>query len=200
MKQAEAKKEKRRGLILKTARKVFAKHGYFLTTVDMIAKDAGLAKGTIYLYFKHKEDLFFSLFEEGYGKFLEYLNAIKEKSIDPLEKILEIIKLEVDFHQKNTDVCRLFLNNQGPDIENILPKFRSKILQKHEYQLKVITEIVKQGIKQNKIKKINPYKMAITIIGASHGLLMAGVLGICKPDKKEDIGFIYNFILTGCAK
>lgn len=60
MKQTKEKKENRRKLILKTAREVFAKHDYFLTTVDMIASAAGLAKGTIYLYFKNKEDLFFS--------------------------------------------------------------------------------------------------------------------------------------------
>ena len=200
MRPSEDKKETRRKLIIKTARKVFARHGYFLTTVDMIACAAGLAKGTIYLYFKNKENLFFSLLEEGYAEFHKYLIEIKEQPIDPLKKIFKIIKLEVDFHHENSDICRLFLNNQSPDIENILPKFRANIMQKHRDQLKIIAEIIKQGITQNKIKKTDPYKTAITIIGISHSILMAGVLGICKPDKKKDINFIYNFILTGCIK
>ncbi|MDD5772093.1 MAG: TetR/AcrR family transcriptional regulator [bacterium] len=202
MRQTEEKKEKRRKVIIKTARKVFAKHGYFLTTVDMIAKTAGLAKGTIYLYFKNKEDLFFSLLEEGYVEFHKYLIEIKEQPIDPLKKILEIIKLEVDFHQKHTDICRLFFNNQGPDIENILPKFREKILKKHELQANIIAEIIREGIEKGLLKKADTHKTAITIMGTTHSLLMSNVLGICKShrNKKDDISFLYNFILTGCQK
>ena len=57
-------KEDRRKAILAAAAEVFAKSGYQRTTVDQIAAAAGVAKGSIYLYFQSKEDLFHALFED----------------------------------------------------------------------------------------------------------------------------------------
>lgn len=57
-------KEARRNRILEAAAVVFAKHGYQQTTIDQIAEAAGVAKGSFYLVFDSKEDLFYGLFEE----------------------------------------------------------------------------------------------------------------------------------------
>lgn len=53
----------KRDRILAAAERVFARHGFFAARVSEIAKDAGVADGTIYLYFKSKDDLLISLFE-----------------------------------------------------------------------------------------------------------------------------------------
>ena len=53
----------KRERILAAAERVFARHGFFAARVSEIAKDAGVADGTIYLYFKSKDDLLISLFE-----------------------------------------------------------------------------------------------------------------------------------------
>nr|MBA3454015.1 TetR/AcrR family transcriptional regulator [Deltaproteobacteria bacterium] len=53
----------KRERILAAAETVFAKHGFFAARVAEIAKEAGVADGTIYLYFKSKDDLLISLFE-----------------------------------------------------------------------------------------------------------------------------------------
>src|ERR1044071_8402367 len=53
----------KRARILASAERVFAKRGFFAARVSEIAKEAGVADGTIYLYFKSKDDLLISLFE-----------------------------------------------------------------------------------------------------------------------------------------
>ena len=57
-------KEDRRNRVLTAAAGVFARYGYQQTTIDQIAEAAGVAKGSVYLSFKSKEDLFYGLFEE----------------------------------------------------------------------------------------------------------------------------------------
>src|SRR5689334_13035846 len=54
--------EKRERILL-AAERIFARHGFFAARVSEIAKEAGVADGTIYLYFKSKDDLLISLFE-----------------------------------------------------------------------------------------------------------------------------------------
>src|SRR5699024_5898940 len=56
--------------IIEAAVKVIAENGYYASQVSKIAKEAGVADGTIYLYFKNKEDVLVSVFEEKMGQFI----------------------------------------------------------------------------------------------------------------------------------
>lgn len=73
--------------ILKAAVKVFSEKGFYNSRVSEIAKEANVADGTIYLYFKNKDDLLISLFEEEFGKIVEDMRAELGKEDDPLQKI-----------------------------------------------------------------------------------------------------------------
>jgi AcrR family transcriptional regulator len=84
---ARAKDEDKRTLILQTSKTLFAKKGFFNTSVSDIVKEANLPVGTIYTYFKNKEDIVKVIIEEGwndlYTRLLEHLNSIRE----PAEKL-----------------------------------------------------------------------------------------------------------------
>jgi len=69
-KQFEEMRESKRKLIMESALKLFAKHGVYHTTVNMIAQDAGISKGLMYIYFKSKEELLRSVVFQGINKFL----------------------------------------------------------------------------------------------------------------------------------
>src|SRR4030043_1596087 len=73
--------------ILKAALKVFAEKGFYNTRISEIAKEANVADGTIYLYFKKKDDILISLFEEEFGQIVENARKELEKEKDPLQKI-----------------------------------------------------------------------------------------------------------------
>ncbi|MDR6549734.1 TetR/AcrR family transcriptional regulator [Paenibacillus qinlingensis] len=89
--------------ILEGALKVFAENGFHKSQVSRIAKEAGVADGTIYLYFKKKEDILTSLFQEKLGELVEKFNqAVRESTSakDALRKICEIhfSELENNIH------------------------------------------------------------------------------------------------------
>lgn len=66
--------------IIDAAVEVIAENGYHQSQVSKIAKQAGVADGTIYLYFKNKEDILISLFKEKMGQFIERMEEeVKEK-------------------------------------------------------------------------------------------------------------------------
>ncbi len=73
--------------ILQAAVKVFSEKGFYNSRVSEIAKEANVADGTIYLYFKNKDDLLISLFEEEFGKFVRDMHAELGKESDALQKI-----------------------------------------------------------------------------------------------------------------
>jgi TetR/AcrR family fatty acid metabolism transcriptional regulator len=63
----------KRERILRAAVKVFARSGFYAARVSEVAKAAGVADGTIYLYFKSKDELLVSLFEDRVEKLLAYM-------------------------------------------------------------------------------------------------------------------------------
>ena len=81
----------KRDRILKAAIKVFAKNGFYATRVSEIAKAAGVADGTIYLYFKNKDDVLITIFEEGIQQLLAILREVAESDAPFDELITRIV-------------------------------------------------------------------------------------------------------------
>src|SRR5436309_6049817 len=84
----------KRERILSAAERIFARHGFFAAKVSDVAKEAGVADGTIYLYFKNKDDLLISLFERRMQQVNELLVTATErvKAKGPLEQLRAFIK------------------------------------------------------------------------------------------------------------
>ncbi len=82
----------KRERILDAAERIFAQHGFFAARVSEIAKEAGVADGTIYLYFKNKDDLLISLFESRMERVNELLAGVIARHTKPRDKLLAFIK------------------------------------------------------------------------------------------------------------
>src|SRR3954453_14365159 len=82
----------KRKLILDAAELIFARHGFFAAKVSDVAKEAGVADGTIYLYFKNKDDLLISLFENRMQQVNAALRAAVGKSKRPIEQLRTFIR------------------------------------------------------------------------------------------------------------
>jgi AcrR family transcriptional regulator len=103
-------KLERRRRILQAARKVFARGGYAATRMSDIATAAGVGKGTLYEYFKGKEDLFCTLVVAVARESLESL-MIRRLPDDPTEALREVIAYVVDVAlRENLDLYRLFFD------------------------------------------------------------------------------------------
>ena len=85
-------KRDKRERILAAAERIFARHGFFAAKVSDVAKEAGVADGTIYLYFKNKDDLLISLFERRMQQVNETLKAATAKVKSPREQLRAFVK------------------------------------------------------------------------------------------------------------
>ncbi len=91
---SEEYKKQRKTHILKSAEACFAEKGFRETTVDDIVEYSKTSKGTIYIYFKSKEDIYFELIEEKFGESLEHYFSSVRKFDTAEEKLRYIIKLQ----------------------------------------------------------------------------------------------------------
>src|SRR3977135_2849544 len=86
----------KREAILRAATRIFARNGYFNSKVADIAREAEVADGTVYLYFKSKEEILHSIFEQNMAEAIKSGRVLIEKLRDPGEKLRRIAMLHLE--------------------------------------------------------------------------------------------------------
>jgi AcrR family transcriptional regulator len=109
----QKEKEDKRALILDAARKVFLEKGYFQASIRNIAEEIEHSPGTIYLYFKDKDEIFHALHEEGFGRMLKSMEPLQFVS-DPFERLGAMGRVYLDFAMNNKDFYDLMFVLQSP--------------------------------------------------------------------------------------
>ena len=159
------KRELRKDQILECAKRLFSQRGYYQTHIETILKEAKIGKGTFYLYFKNKQDLFISLLI----KFLdEWEDAVLSTSTE-LEKedmasyFKTFIKRSFQFFRQNEDLCNIYLRiGPGTDeaFEPFIERFEEKMLQ-------YVINKLEEGVQSNIFRKgIDIEKVANMLLGA----------------------------------
>src|SRR5213080_3644015 len=98
----------KREAILRAATRVFARNGYFNSKVADIAAAAGVADGTVYLYFKSKEEILHSIFDQNMAEAIDAARKLTEKLSDPREKLRRIAALHLERLGADRDLAVVF--------------------------------------------------------------------------------------------
>ena len=98
----------KREAILRAATRVFARNGYFSSKVADIARAADVADGTVYLYFKSKEEILHSIFDQNMAEAITACRQLIEKSRDPREKLRRIATLHLERLGADRDLAVVF--------------------------------------------------------------------------------------------
>ncbi len=145
-----AHRETKRQLLLQAAAEVFARQGYHATRVADIARHAGVAKGTVYEYFRTKEELFYALLDEWLNQFEEELVERLGQESDPLRQADLLREAAVLFYRRHAVHAPIFLefwahalrSRDGRFLERIR-RFRGLLL---ELGTRLTAELVARGI------------------------------------------------------
>lgn len=166
--------------IFQSAIKVFSVNGYDGATMDDMAQEAGVAKGTLYYHFKSKEEIFKYIITEGMELIKEQLEAAAVREKDSLSKLKAICTLQLNLVNEKKDFFKVIMSQLwGQEMRQL--ELRD-IIQKYICNLE---KYIKEAIDDGLIKNGDPYFMAYTFFGA---LCSAAVYELINKDKnKNDI-------------
>ncbi|MBC8383283.1 MAG: TetR/AcrR family transcriptional regulator, partial [Candidatus Cloacimonetes bacterium] len=115
---------KSRNLIISKALEVFAEHGYYKASIEMISKSAGISKGLMYNYFKSKDELLESVFMDGF-KYFDEMVKINQTEISAYEKLEILLNNFTQSLKDNLSFWKLYQNIiSQPVISDKLIKFK----------------------------------------------------------------------------
>ncbi len=128
--------------ILEAAILVFAKYGYHNAKIYQIAQKAKVATGSVYVYYKNKEDLLQTIFHNMWQHLYQQLEGVTSKTeLEPLEKIDSMIDFILDLFDGNPALAVVYVNEQIHMLRN-----KSKFTKYYDQFLEMGEDVVKEGI------------------------------------------------------
>lgn len=166
-------KAARRKLILDCASAVFHKKGFGDATIEDIAERAEISKGTIYLYFKSKADLYFSITKPALENLSKRLKKIAgNKSDSPEARIRKLMHAVYDFYLHDADAYRLITRYKADEYQNLFPKDRLEILSRMmRTNLGQMEIVIAEGIGKGLLRKLDPYLCTVMFWSAFVGII-----------------------------
>ena len=182
--------EFRQSEIIAAARKVFAEKGYVATTVDEIASRAALAKGTIYVYFQSKEQIYNAVLADD-------LEAVRKLTLEKiaavgtvLEKISAYITVRFEYCEERRDFFRImYIESSGSPVLS-----KAKAREWLREPVRLLTAAIENAIAGNQIPHWPAETLAWTITDLTTGALQRRLVTTPVSTAREDMDFLIDFI------
>ncbi|NJL60205.1 MAG: TetR/AcrR family transcriptional regulator [Desulfobacteraceae bacterium] len=160
----EREKLRQRREMLDAALKLFSEKGFHNVCMHEIAKNAEFAIGTLYKFFKNKEELYKALMLESSDRFHEALTKAVEETEDDIEKLRNYVKTKGAVFMDNISFIRLYFAETRGASFNIKAGFDREIRERYYKFMHILASIFENGIRNKRFQKIaEPYHLAVAI-------------------------------------
>jgi len=142
-------RENRKNAILKAARKLFFEKGFRQVTVENIARKAEFSKGSIYLYFNSKEEIYSQILLNDIDKFHDRVADILQGPFSASEALIRVAEIYVDFFLNDRELFRILMNFMLRNNDMNLPEdMNNHIIKKMNTTISIIEQVFKYGIEK----------------------------------------------------
>ncbi|HKZ06223.1 MAG TPA: TetR/AcrR family transcriptional regulator [Methylomirabilota bacterium] len=160
--------------IIEAAVRVFARKGYYNSRVSDIAREAGIAAGTIYLYFRTKDDILVTLFRDKMAQFVGTLRKAIADEPDAVAKLSRLIRLHFEMLEEDPQLAEVVQveQRQGQKF------FRGASAQEISSYFALIASVIEEGVAEGRFRPGLPVKVATrALFGAMDQMATSWVLG-----------------------
>jgi TetR/AcrR family transcriptional regulator, fatty acid metabolism regulator protein len=187
----------KRDAILRAAIKVFARHGYFQSQVADVARVAGVAAGTVYLYFRSKDDLLVSIFERTMKDAIDEGRAALADVADPVDRLRRIARLHLDRLGRDRDLAVVMQVELRQSIK-FMERFSSTHLQDY---LNIIRRTISDGQAAGAFRNdVSPNAAAKVFFGALDEMATNWMLSRRKYALAGDADVVVDLIIGGLGR
>ena len=190
--------EARREEILLAAERKFSQNGFFKTSMAEIAEAAQFAMGTVYRFFKSKEDIYISLVEAKVEELLRLLEEATHSRLPAQEKLRAVIQVKLAFADQNRAFFRIYVSEWSGFEWTVKSAFGERVWKRYLAQIDLVANLIKEGIRAGEFRKVNPKDISL----AFHGMLNSTIyLWILQAGPKESLvdkgEWLGTLLLTG---
>jgi AcrR family transcriptional regulator len=202
----EREKERRKQQILVAAKRVFSDKGFNKATMEDIAHEAELSPGTLYLYFKNKEELYASLSLRILQYLLlriEHVNAMKQAGPDV--KLKALMEAMYDVYEFDPLIIINMFHLQSSDtLKNLSPQLLAEITELTRKAMKSIVQIFKDGVSKGLFIDRHPVALADMFWSLFSGVILwmtsKKLVNESKDHLKETLALAFDIFYRGVTR
>ena len=186
--------EFRKQSICEAAMRVVARKGMKDVTVQDIADEAGVAKGTIYIYFDSRDEILSRTMENATASLVDKLGAACRGCLGFRETLEKRVRTQIQHFDDNRDFFRLYIAMAEP--------FGERRLKQHPtYQtyLSQLQRLVRDAIARGEIREANVERLSISIASVIRDIILHRMIEREPPPLDSDVEFAVDFIMRGIA-
>jgi AcrR family transcriptional regulator len=193
----EVLKEFRAREILEAARRIVGRFGFEGTTIDRVAEEAKVAKGTIYLYFRNKDVLLHAAILEGLRAMIAEIEASDQPDVPPLDRIKALVHSQFRIQASNQDFLKAFF------LESSFVNFEPGDARGEELRavyidlLNFVAAILKAAMDAGALRRIDPPFAAFMLTEIMTGCLRRRLIGLTTTPIEEDADEVLDLFLRG---
>jgi len=187
--------ERKRDAILDAARTLFSREGYAATSVDHVAAEAGIAKGTVYLYFKSKEELYLAALARDIRTFAAKAREKMESVPTFREKVEAFLRVRLEYCRAHEDFLRIYLSEYGSMCVNTPISKELRRLQRKN--MRYVATVVQAAIDRREIRAVSAPALAATLFDIARGLIERRLLGWKEFQVRGEIAFATDLLWHG---
>jgi len=192
----EEDKEAQRQKIIKAAIKIFGQHGYYKSTISQIAKEADMGRGTLYWYFKSKEDLFRVLIKQAVAGIMDQLMAQISQAGSLEQKVKIFVRSWLDYAVQESDLLHIFYSvfaqSEGEFVQEMIGLVRGMYID----MIEILKNMLDQEIVSGHMRTADTRRLSRLLIGLLDGIALQHMF-VEKIDSQAMTEVVSRLVLQG---
>jgi AcrR family transcriptional regulator len=182
--------------IVRAARRVIGESGFDEASMERIAAEAGISKGTIYLYFRNKEDLLANVSQLGFEELMARARGQVARARGTPAKLAGLVRAALEHTRENREIFRVVQERTqlGVRRESLLGR---KLEETREGLLQYVTSLVEDGVHSGELRKCDARRVARFLIETMRGAIVDRIQNQSLKGVERDAEAIVDFFLHG---
>ena len=192
----EVVKDFRTSEIVRAARRVIGEVGFDEASMERIAHEAGIAKGTIYLYFRNKEELLAHVADHGFHELMERARPAVAKARGAAPKLVGLLRAALEHTAENREIFRALQERTQHGIERA-SLLGEKLERNREELLQLAAGIIERGARSGELRGCDSRRAARFLIESLRGAIVDRTQNASQAGVEKDAEEIVDFFLHG---
>jgi AcrR family transcriptional regulator len=188
--------EFRRRSIIQAATQVFGEKGFELATVDGIAEAAGVAKGTVYLYYPSKQAVYDAVFASGMADIERLIGERLAEAGSAREAIAAFVTVRTEYFQQHPDFFRIYVAEIARHVAGV-PESKGSCQLALERQTRALQKVMEKAVAAGEVRHVDPEAAALAVFDMSKGLIGRRLTLGSRSGIHKDITFLTDLIWSG---
>jgi AcrR family transcriptional regulator len=188
----------RRGSIEDAALRVIARDGLARATMQAIAEQAGVAKGTLYLYYRNREELLERAAHCAFTELVTRLQAVLAQPRPLAERLRELVLTKIEFFDAHQEFFRVYMATRHPEEQSERARHRRRRRPQYALYLERLTAFFAEGMRAGEIRGMDPTRLALFFAEGVAGLVLRR-LSESPPPAEQEVDWLVDLLLHGLS-